>query len=65
MIISENKMQMNEEKLSEVLEWPALTKFKQVQVLLGFVNFYWRFIESFTKMSKPLSNSDLNKKYSI
>jgi len=33
-------MQMNEEKLSEVLEWPAPTKFKQVQVLLGFVNFY-------------------------
>ena len=47
---------MNEEKLSGVLEWPVPTKVKQVQVFLGFVNFYCRFIENFAKMSKPLSN---------
>jgi len=55
-IISENKVQMDEEKLSGVLEWPVLTKVKQVQAFLGFVNFYCRFIENFAKMSKPLSN---------
>jgi len=59
-IISENKVQMDEEKLSRVLEWPVPTKVKQVQAFLGFVNFYRRFIENFTKMSKPLS--DLTKK---
>jgi len=59
-IISENKVQMNKEKLSGVLEWPVLTKVKQVQVFLGFVNFYHRFIENFAKISKPLS--DLTKK---
>jgi len=59
-IISENKVQMDEEKLSGVLEWPVPTKVKQVQAFLGFVNFYRRFIENFTKMSKPLS--DLTKK---
>jgi len=47
---------MDEEKLSGVLEWPVLTKVKQVQAFLGFVNFYYRFIENFAKMSKPLSN---------
>ena len=51
---------MNKEKLSGVLEWPVLTKVKQVQVFLGFVNFYHRFIENFAKISKPLS--DLTKK---
>jgi len=60
MIISENKVQINEEKLSEVLEWPVLTKVKQVQAFLGFANFYHRFIKNLTKMSKPLS--DLTKK---
>jgi len=55
-IISENKVQMNKEKLSGVLEWLVLTKVKQVQAFLGFVNFYCRFIENFTKMLKPLSN---------
>jgi len=59
-IISENKVQIDEKKLSGVLEWPVLTKVKQVQAFLGFVNFYYRFIENFAKMSKPLS--DLTKK---
>jgi len=39
-IISENKMQMNAEKLLGVLEWPVPIKFKQVQAFLDFVNFY-------------------------
>jgi len=59
-IILENKVQMNEKKLSGVLEWPVPTKFKQLQAFLGFANFYHRFIENFAKMSKLLS--DLTKK---
>jgi len=62
-IISENKVQMDEEKLSGVLKWPVPTKVKQVQAFLGFANFYLRFIENFAKMSKLLSN--LTKKDSI
>ena len=62
-IISENKVQMDEEKLSGVLKWLVPTEVKQVQAFLGFVNFYRRFIENFAKMSKPLS--DLTKKNSI
>ena len=61
-IILENKVQMDKEKLSGVLELSVLTKVKQVQAFLGFVNFYRRFIENFAKMSKPLS--DLTKKVS-
>jgi len=61
-IILENKVQINKEKLSGVLEWLVLTKVKQVQAFLGFANFYYRFIENFAKMSKPLS--DLTKKNS-
>ena len=55
-IILENKVQMDKEKISGVLEWPVLTKVKQVQAFLGFANFYCRFIENIAKMSKPLSN---------
>jgi len=47
---------MDEEKLSGVLEWPVLTKVKQVQAFLDFANFYYRFIKNFAKMLKPLSN---------
>ena len=59
-IISENKVQMDEEKLSEVLEWPVPTKVKQVQVFLGFANFYCRFIKNFAKISKLLSDLTKN-----
>ena len=62
-IILENKVQMDEKKLSGVLEWPVPTKVKQVQAFLGFANFYCRFIENFAKISKPLF--DLTKKNSI
>ena len=55
-IVLENKVQMDEEKLSGVLEWPVSTKVKQVQAFLDFANFYCRFIKNFAKMSKPLSN---------
>ena len=47
---------MDKEKLSGVLEWPVLTKVKQVQAFLDFVNFYYRFIKNFAKISKLLSN---------
>jgi len=55
-IISENKVQMDKEKLSGVLKWPVLTKVKQVQAFLGFANFYYRFIKNFAKISKLLSS---------
>jgi len=55
-IIPENKVQMDQEKLSGALEWPIPTKVKQVQAFLDFANFYCRFIENFAKMSKLLSN---------
>ena len=38
-IISENKVQINEEKLSGVLEWPVPTKVKQVQAFLRLCEF--------------------------
>ena len=59
-IISENKVQMDEKKLLGVLEWPVPTKVKQVQVFLGFANFYCRFIKNFAKISKLLSDLTKN-----
>jgi len=53
-IISENKVQMDKKKLLGVLEWPVLTKVKQVQAFLGFVNFYCRFIKNFQDVKATL-----------
>src|SRR6266436_6846539 len=41
-------------KVQGVTDWPQLTKVKDVQSFIGFVNFYQRFIWNFSKITCPL-----------
>ena len=41
-------------KVAGVMEWPALTSKKEVQLFLWFVNFYCQFIEGFSHHAHPL-----------
>ena len=41
-------------KVHGVMEWPTPTKVKEVQSFLGFVNFYWKFIQDFSDVAHPL-----------
>src|SRR5258708_12021224 len=41
-------------KVQGVTDWPQLTKVKDVQSFIGFVNFYWRFIWNFSEIACPL-----------
>ena len=43
-IISENGIEMDQEKIRTVLEWQEPTTVKEVQSFLSFANFYRRFI---------------------
>ena len=45
---------MDPAKVAGVAEWPTLSNKKEVQSFLGFTNFYWRFIEGFLHISRPL-----------
>jgi hypothetical protein len=45
---------MDPVKVAGVMEWPILTKKKDVQFCSGFVNFYCRFIKGFSHYMKPL-----------
>ena len=47
---------MDEEKIRTVVEWEAPDSVKGVQTCLGFANFYRRFIESYSKLTRPLTN---------
>jgi hypothetical protein len=40
---------------SGVKDWPTPTRVKHSQALLGFINFYRRFIQDFAKLSCPLT----------
>jgi len=55
MIIGENTVAMDPVKVQAVAEWPVPTCKKDIQVFLGFTNFYRRFIKDYAKMAKPLS----------
>ena len=48
-IISHNSISMDPVKVAGVTKWPEPTNKKEVQSFLGFVNFYCRFIQDFSK----------------
>jgi len=54
LVISENKVSMDPVKVTGVREWPTLENKTDVQAFLGFVNFYWRFIQDFSTKARPL-----------
>ena len=54
LIISKGKMCMDPVKVGGVTEWPTPTNCKEVQLFLGFANFYRRFIKGFSHHVKPL-----------
>ena len=54
-IISPNGVLMDPKKVQIITEWPSPKTIKQLQSFLGFANFYRRFIDNFSGMTKPLT----------
>jgi hypothetical protein len=50
---------IDKSRISTVEEWPRPKTFREVQVFIGFTNFYRRFIRSYSKIVAPLTS--LNK----
>ena len=53
-VVSSKSISMEVEKIEVVKEWPELKLVWDIQVFLGFANFYWQFIQDFSKMAAPL-----------
>ena len=47
---------MEEEQIEMVNNWPEPKLMRDIQVFLGFANFYQRFIQSFSKIAEPLTS---------
>ena len=47
---------MEAEKIEIVKEWPEPKSVRDIQVFLGFANFYQWFIQSFSKIAAPLTS---------
>jgi hypothetical protein len=53
--ISPDGISMDPSKVSSVTDWPAPKNAHDIQVFLGFANFYRRFIKSFAKVAQPIT----------
>ena len=53
-IISQNGIKVDPIKTKAIRTWAKPTRKKEIQSVLGFCNFYRRFIEGFSKIAKPL-----------
>jgi len=53
-VVIKGKVEMDTVKVEGVRKWPVLGMKNELQHFLGFINFYWRFIQDFTSIAKPL-----------
>jgi len=53
-IIGEDGVRIEKEKVQEVIEWPVLKSVKDIQKFLGLANYYKRFVKDFAKIVRPL-----------
>ena len=56
-IVGKNGVTMSKKKVESLLSWKAPRSVKDVQIFIGFANFYRRFIENFSKVCKPITDT--------
>lgn len=59
--ISGEMLKMDPEKMRDVLKWAPPTNRWQLQLFIGFANFYQRFIPNLAKVALPLTDLLKNK----
>ena len=55
-IVSPNGLAMDPERIQTVVGWPIPKSTHDLQVFLGFANFYRRFIKAYSRIVSPLTN---------
>jgi len=53
-VIGEDEVRIEKEKVQGVVEWPVLKSVKDVQNFLGLANYYRWFVKNFAKIARPL-----------
>jgi hypothetical protein len=56
-VISKDGIEMAQDTVQCIRDWEHPRSLRDIQSFIGFANFYRRFIEGFSKIAKPLSDS--------
>jgi len=54
-VIGPNGIEMEAEKVDEVLNWPQPKNIKDIRKFLGLANYYRRFIKDFARVARPMN----------
>ena len=54
-VISAEKVTMNPSWVSTIADWPTPKTYQEVQIFLGFANFYWHFVKDYFKIARLLT----------
>ena len=55
-VVSSKGIRMEDERIEAVKQWPEPQSVRDIQVFLGFANFYQRFIQGFSRIAAPLTS---------
>ena len=55
-VVSSQGIRMEEERIDAVKAWPEPKSIRDIQVFIGFANFYQRFIQGFSKIAALLTS---------
>jgi hypothetical protein len=54
-VISAKVIEVDEEKVKAIKEWPTPKSITEVRSFRGLANFYWRFVKNFSTLATPLT----------
>jgi hypothetical protein len=54
-VISKGGISVDPSNVQDVLSWNVPMSVSDIQSFLGLAGYYWRFIEGFSKISKPMT----------
>jgi len=55
-VMGQGKIEMEEDKVAGVLNWPVPKMVRDVSKFLGLANYYRQFVKDFAKLAQPLNN---------
>jgi len=55
-VVSREGIAIEKSRVQSIREWPEPRTFREVQVFLGFANFYRRFIRAYSAIARPLTS---------